>query len=247
MDKNSKRKRSMQQQESEQDREPSGEQKGYSFQEIGQYLLRILKEYPPARVFLLMLGTILLAAITQNGLLAPFLMIVVVGGIIFLARRYSVISTITRQTDDPVVEQDHLVEEQVMTLERLRALTPGKFEELVGMVMERLGYSQVKVVGGSYDLCVDITAFGSNGEQIAVQCKRYTSKNVSSDEMQKFIGMIYMHHRANKGMYFTTSSYTKDAQMLGKKNRIELIDGEQLVKIIRGLSYHDRYVISRFL
>ncbi|MBE3560635.1 MAG: restriction endonuclease [Ktedonobacteraceae bacterium] len=98
--------------------------------------------------------------------------------------------------------------------------------------MQRMGYRQVEVVGRSRDLCVDIKASGPNREQVAVQCKRYTSRSVNSDEMQKFIGMIYLHHHADKGIYFTTSSYTKEARKLGEGNRIELVDGEGLLKII---------------
>jgi restriction system protein len=83
---------------------------------------------------------------------------------------------------------------------------------------------------------VDITAQGPHGELVAAQCKRYNAKKKgSSDEMQKFIGMIYLHHHADKGMYFTTSSYTKDARKLGEDNHIELIDGQDLIKIIRNL------------
>jgi restriction system protein len=125
----------------------------------------------------------------------------------------------------------------VKTLDRLRLLTPTEFEEVVEIVMRRLDHTQVKRVGGSGDLCVDITAINQDGKQVAVQCKRYAAGNrITSDDMQKFIGMIYMHHRADKGIYVTTSSYTKEARRLGEANGIELIEGEELVKIIHGVA-----------
>ena len=99
--------------------------------------------------------------------------------------------------------------------------------------MEQWEYSQVTVIGGSGDLCVDIKAIGPDGKQVAVQCKRYAAqKKISSEDMQKFIGMIYVQHRADRGIYVTTSSYTKGARALGENNHIELIDGEDLAKTI---------------
>jgi restriction endonuclease Mrr len=141
------------------------------------------------------------------------------------------------------VQMDDFVQEQtkvqpfadIRTLDDLRLLTSPAFEQLVGDVMQHMDYAQVQVVGRSRDLCVDITARGPRGEQAAVQCKRYAKRKVNSDEMQKFIGMIYLHHHADKGMYFTTSSYTKDARKLGEDNCIEIIDGHDLIKIIRDL------------
>jgi hypothetical protein len=213
-------------------------------------LVRELLQYPQVRVFLLILGGLLLGAIVQSGLLGPLLVIGVVGIVVWLTRRQLVRDALL----SPILEklllgdiegkQDYLVEEHaqaqsfacIKTLDDLRLLTPSEFEMLVGDVMQHMGYAQVEVVGRSRDLCVDVKAIGPNGGLVAVQCKRYTKRNVNSDEMQKFIGMIYLHHRADKGMYFTTSSYTKDARKLGEDNRIELIDGERLIKIIRDLA-----------
>ncbi len=118
------------------------------------------------------------------------------------------------------------------TLDRLYALTPSEFEQVVAKMLERSDYAQVEVVGGSGDLCADIKAIGDQGELVVVQCKRYAAKRrVSSGEMQQFVGMIAVYHHANKGIYVTTSSYTKDARKLGEQSGIELIDGERLVKI----------------
>ncbi len=54
--------------------------------------------------------------------------------------------------------------------------------------------------------------------------------------MQTFIGMIYVQHRADRGIYVTTSSYTNAARTLGEENHIELIDGERLIQIIHDLA-----------
>lgn len=129
---------------------------------------------------------------------------------------------------------------QVWTLDRLYALTPPQFEVVVAMMLERSNYTQVEVVGGSGDLCADIKAISEKGELVVVQCKRYGSKKrVSSGEMQQFLGMITIHHRADKGIYVTTSSYTKQARELGEDKGIELIDSECLVEIFCHSRYKD--------
>jgi Restriction endonuclease len=128
---------------------------------------------------------------------------------------------------------------QVWTLERLRALTPSGFEQVVAMMLERSSYTQVEVVGGSGDLGVDIKAIGPSGEQVVVQCKRYSAgNNIGSYAMQAFYGMT-LHHRADKGIYVTTSSYTRQARELGEQHGIQLIDGESLAKTFRRNRYKD--------
>lgn len=217
-------------------------------------MIQSLLQYQSVRLFLLVFGCVLLAAIVQGGLLGPLIIIVVISMMVFLAQGQATIDRIERWTNAPIspflrkllvgnpsdVQVDTVAQEQtkvqpfaeIRTLDDLWLLTPSAFEHVVGDVMQHMDYAHVQVVGKSRDLCVDITARGPRGELVAVQCKRYTKRNVNSDEMQKFIGMIYLHHRAEKGMYFTTSSYTKDARKLGEDNHIELIDGQRLIQII---------------
>jgi hypothetical protein len=216
-----------------------------------------LFQYRPMRIFLLMFACILLFAIIQSGLLGWLIVIIVISAILFRTRIPEAIDMLERWMGTPLhplvrkllvgnpsealhpgLEQEQINIQQfpgIRTLDDLRILTPPAFEHLVGEVIRHRNYTEVQVVGKSRDLCVDITARGPHGELVAVQCKRYTTKKVSSDELQKFIGMIYVHHRADRGMYFTTSSYTKDAQKLGENNHIELIDGQGLIKIISDL------------
>jgi hypothetical protein len=229
----------MQQQfsEDEEDREPYEEEEDGSLQATIQELregLRKLLQHPQARILLLSLGGILLAIAIQSGLLVPFLFFLAIGGIVLLKRHQQAMIASTEQEERLTAAQaqrEHLA--QMRTMNDIQLLTSSQFEELVGSVMEQQGYTQVKVVGRSRDLCVDITAIGFRGEQVAIQCKRYSaSSKIGSSAMQQFIGMIYQHHRAARGIYVTTSSYTKEARQLAEKNNIELIDGESLVKII---------------
>jgi restriction system protein len=117
------------------------------------------------------------------------------------------------------------------TMAELLALTPTQFEQAVAQLLGDLGYHQVKHIGGSGDLAADIVCRDAEGRSVVVQCKRYgPAHRVGSPEIQKFIGMVTVHHHADHGLFVTTSSYTQPALALGKQHGVELIDGATLVK-----------------
>jgi restriction system protein len=128
--------------------------------------------------------------------------------------------------------------EQIRTLAGLRALEPEGFESAVGELLRALGYGEVAHTGGGGDLCADLTCATARGELVVVQCKRYgVRRRVSSPEIQQFLGMMTIHHRAQRGLYVTTSSYTRQALALAQRHApaIELIDGERLVELMQGV------------
>jgi restriction endonuclease Mrr len=51
-----------------------------------------------------------------------------------------------------------------------------------------------------------------------------------------FIGMMVTEYKASKGIYITTSSFTKDAIELARRHRIELWDGNKLIDILMNIS-----------
>ncbi len=122
-----------------------------------------------------------------------------------------------------------------LTLTKLKSMSPREFEHTMAELLNRLGYKDVKVIGGAGDLAVDIIAKYGKDTRVAVQCKRYTSKKVGSPELQMFIGMMITEYKASKGIYITTSSFTKDAIELASRHRIELWDSNKLVDILTGI------------
>jgi restriction system protein len=69
---------------------------------------------------------------------------------------------------------------------------------------------------------------------IYVQAKRWQSKSVvGRPEIQKFVGAL-AGQGAKKGIFITTSSFTKEAKEYTPKNesKIVLIDGEQLAQLM---------------
>jgi restriction system protein len=121
-----------------------------------------------------------------------------------------------------------------LTLENLKAMTPKDFEYTVAEILRRLGYKDIKVIGGSGDLGVDILAYNKDGKKVAVQCKKYISKKVTSPELQLFIGMMVTEYKADYGLYVTTSYYTRDAYHLAMKHKdkLEIWTGRTLAEIL---------------
>ena len=133
-------------------------------------------------------------------------------------------------------------EERVKALANLRELlnlTPSGFERAVARILAANGYSNVSVRGGAGDLAADLVCRDSDGQSVVVQCKQYgTERKVTSQEMQLFIGMGRIEHRAERLLYVTTGGYTKAATELGRRHGVELFDGTQLESLGRDPNKH---------
>lgn len=86
---------------------------------------------------------------------------------------------------------------------------------------------------------------------IYIQAKRWQPGNViGRPELQKFVGAL-AGQGAKKGIFITTSSFTKEALEYSPKNetKIVLINGEQLAQLMidydLGVSLVNKYEIKR--
>lgn len=68
---------------------------------------------------------------------------------------------------------------------------------------------------------------------IYVQAKRWEDTIVGRPEIQKFAGAL-QGQRANKGVFITTSTFTREAKEYASNisSRIILVDGDQLAKLM---------------
>lgn len=122
---------------------------------------------------------------------------------------------------------------EMRSLRGLLAMSPAGFEFAVADLFRARGYDDMRRVGGSGDLGVDLVGRDPDGLSVIVQCKRYgRDKRVGSPAIQGFIGMA-VHHRAERGLVVTTSSYTEPAIRLAAQAPlpITLIDGTALVRM----------------
>ena len=125
-------------------------------------------------------------------------------------------------------------------LQAVLSASPAFFENLVVDLMLAMGY------GGSRKDAGQATQYTQDGgidgvikedklglEMIYLQAKRYTNKTVGRPDIQAFAGALDMH-RAKKGVFITTSSFSKDAlEYVGMiEKRIVLVDGKQLTELM---------------
>lgn len=122
-------------------------------------------------------------------------------------------------------------------LDQVKSASPAFFERLVVELLVGMGYGGSlqdagKAVGKSGDGGIDgiIKEDILGLDLIYIQAKRWEG-SVGRPEVQKFAGALQMH-RARKGVFITTSAFSKDALDFVSRidSKIVLIDGETLAK-----------------
>jgi restriction system protein len=124
-------------------------------------------------------------------------------------------------------------------IDAVKAASPSFFETLVIDLLVRMGYGgsrpeAARAVGKSRDDGIDgvIHEDRLGLDVIYVQAKRWEG-SVGRPEVQKFAGAL-QGHRAKKGIFLTTSSFTRDAEEYAQRidSRIVLIDGSRLATLM---------------
>jgi HJR/Mrr/RecB family endonuclease len=119
-------------------------------------------------------------------------------------------------------------------LDSILALPSYDFEKLTGQLFTRLGFESV-VTKATADGGVDVVAV-NNGVifrgKYLIQCKRYNSKHkVARPEIVAFFGRIASEPGA-RGFFVTSSSFTRGAKQFAESTGINLIDGEELERLV---------------
>ena len=126
-------------------------------------------------------------------------------------------------------------------INRVVDLSPTFFERLVIELLVKMGYGGSikdagKAIGKSGDEGIDGTIKEDKLglDIIYIQAKRWKPGNVvGRPELHKFVGAL-AGQGAKKGIFITTSNFTKEALEYTPKNetKIVLIDGEQLAQLM---------------
>jgi restriction system protein len=121
----------------------------------------------------------------------------------------------------------------------VESLTPSAFERLIQRILRETGFVQVEVTGKSGDGGIDGRGIAKiNGIlsfRVVFQCKRYRG-SVSTSEIRDFRGA--MQGRADKGLFITTGTFTRDAVKEATRDgaiAIDLVDGEKLAEKLKEL------------
>ena len=128
-------------------------------------------------------------------------------------------------------------------LDTILSKSPYEFEKLVVKLLDKMGYGGlVKDAGqvtqqsndGGIDGIIKEDLLGLG--RIHIQAKRYKRENsIGREDVQKFVGALAVA-QSNKGVFITTSSYTKAAieyaDNLNGSTNVVLIDGSELAEYI---------------
>jgi restriction system protein len=149
---------------------------------------------------------------------------------------------VTDKTPDELLEYSHsqLREELAIELiEKIKECSPNFFEHLVVDLLIKMGYGGSKkeagrVIGKSGDGGIDgiINEDKLGLDSIYIQAKRWDNV-VGRPQIQGFVGAL-AGQGAKKGIFITTSSFTKEAIEYLPKNdiKIVLIDGIKLAQLM---------------
>jgi restriction system protein len=141
-------------------------------------------------------------------------------------------------------------------LNAVKEASPSFFERIVVDLLVKMGYGgnrqdAGRALGKSGDGGIDgiINEDRLGLDVIYIQAKRWESV-VGRPEIQKFAGAL-QGQRARKGVFITTSSFTKDAREYASviESKIILIDGELLSKLMAehnvGVSTVGQYEVKK--
>jgi len=124
-------------------------------------------------------------------------------------------------------------------LETISKIEPDAFERLAQRILRESGFVQVEVMGRSGDGGIDgkgiLKVGGLLSFHIIFQCKRYQG-SVSPSQIRDFRGA--MQGRADKGLFITTGTFTREALKEATRDGappIDLIDGDQLCDKLKEL------------
>lgn len=142
-------------------------------------------------------------------------------------------------------------------LDKVKNCSPQFFERLVILLLVKMGYGGSlkdagQAVGKTGDGGIDgvIREDKLGLDNIYIQAKRWTDKPVGSPDIDQFAGAL-SKKKASKGIFITTSNFTKDALSSVKEysSRIILIDGTQLAEYMIdhgvGVSVESIYEIKK--
>ncbi|MBO7395071.1 MAG: restriction endonuclease, partial [Ruminococcus sp.] len=135
---------------------------------------------------------------------------------------------------------DELIDE---LMNEIMKISPYDFERLVVKLLISMGYGTMEgnkdaVTPKSGDAGIDgiVRADKFGFDSIYIQAKQWKQDIlVSRPEIQKFIGALATTQGATKGIFITTSDFTKSAvEVITKQtqNKIILVNGKQLAKLM---------------
>jgi restriction system protein len=105
-----------------------------------------------------------------------------------------------------------------------------KFEFYLKKLFEDLGYLKIQTTQKTRDFGVDLIMYDIKGKKIVIQAKRYKG-TVGIDAINEAVG-TRLPEEADEVWVVTNSYFTKPAIEHANKNRVKLINRDQLIDLI---------------
>jgi restriction system protein len=120
-------------------------------------------------------------------------------------------------------------------LDSIAALGWRHFEQLVGEAFRRQGYMVEETGLGGADGGIDLI-LRKDGGRVLVQCKQWRRRQIPVNVVREMYGLL-AHHNADAVKIACVGTFTRDAATFAHGKPIELIGGEELVRMIRDVQY----------
>jgi restriction system protein len=132
------------------------------------------------------------------------------------------------------------------TLEALKALEWKRIELLCARYYEAMGFKSETIKCGA-DGGIDVKLFRIDpGKPIAiVQCKAWNSSQVGVAPVRELLGVM-TSEKVARGIFLTTSTFTKEALAFAEANPIQLLDGPGFLKKLQELPEAAQKELLRF-
>lgn len=118
-------------------------------------------------------------------------------------------------------------------LDSIAALGWRHFEQLVGEAFRRQGYTVEETGLGGADGGIDLI-LRKEDRRVLVQCKQWRRRQIPVNVVREMYGLL-VHHRADEVKIACAGTYTRDAGKFAPGKPIELIGGEELLRMIRAV------------
>lgn len=115
-------------------------------------------------------------------------------------------------------------------IDSIRQLSWQEFEDLLGEAYRRRGYRVEKTRFGA-DGGVDLVLNGEEG-RLLVQAKQWRVRKVGVEKVRELLG-VATAERANGAVLVTSGNASAAAKEFAERNGIQIVEGEQLVEMIR--------------
>lgn len=155
------------------------------------------------------------------------------------ARVNKAVKQLAKESHADEEETSQEIEWQEGLLDIIKSIKPDAFERLCQRILRESGFTEVTVEGRSGDGGIDGRGIYKIGGLISIrvifQAKRYKG-SVSSQLVREFKGT--MVGRAEKGVFITTGTFTRDAKAEATRDGstpIDLVDGLALAELLKDL------------